>query len=92
MRAEPVPARLEQLALHRADDPVGRRGQASMALELKGGERQALVLSAEALQLTPQQFTAVEVMQTRIGLDQATGRLGVVLFGHSDETRRSHCR
>ncbi|MYN29050.1 hypothetical protein [Duganella levis] len=89
MRAEPVPARPQQLALHRATEE-GNRQAASLVLELERGERKALVLSARELKLAPHQFTAVEVVQTRVGHereDEATGSLGVVLFGYSDERR-----
>lgn len=85
VRAEPVSARPQQLALYRATDAAGRRPEASVALELERGERQALVLAAHALPLAPHQFTAVDVVQTRIGHGregEATGSLGVVLFGH----------
>jgi hypothetical protein len=90
MRAEPVVVRQQQLALHRATDPTLRRTRDTrVVLELARGERQALVLSAHDLRLEPQQFTAVEVVQTRVGHEreaEATGSLGVVLFGHVDET------
>lgn len=95
IRAEPVAARPQQLALHRASDPAGRHAEASVALELEAGERQALVLSTQDLRLSPQQFTAVEVVQTRIGHDHEgdpTGSLGVVLFAHTDEPRRRRYR
>jgi hypothetical protein len=86
MRAEPVVASQQQLALHRAADPLARQADASVTLDLARGERQALVLSAQELHLRPQQFTAVEVVQTRVGGkrdEEATGSLGVVLFGHA---------
>ncbi|MYM25936.1 hypothetical protein GTP46_25230 [Duganella sp. FT135W] len=86
VRAEPVPVRRQQLSLHRATDPAIRRtGEASMVLELARGERQALVLGAHDLHLAPQQFTAVEVLQSRVG-HEPTGSIGVVLFGHVHET------
>lgn len=87
VRAEPVPARPQQLTLHRAIAPTREAREASVVLELERGQRQALVLSAQELHLAPQQFTAVEVLQTRIGQEregEATGSLGVVLFGHAD--------
>ncbi|TFW29475.1 hypothetical protein [Duganella callida] len=88
IRAEPVMARPHQLALYRAADADAarrRQTETSVVLELQPGERQALVLTAQQLQLAPQQFTAVEMVQTRVGRehgDGATGSLGVVLFGH----------
>ena len=92
-RAEPVAVRSQQFALHRALDAraSGRSSkshEASVVLELRGGERQALVLSTQDLQLGPQQFTAVEVLQTRVGQEHegdATGSLGVVLFGYAEQ-------
>lgn len=97
VRAEPVTIRAQQLALHRATDLAVRRARetsntrdTSVVLELARGERQALVLSAQDLQLGPQQFTAVEVVQARVGHEreaEATGSIGVVLFGHAHETR-----
>jgi hypothetical protein len=91
VRAEPVPVRRQQLTLHLATDPAMRRTrEGSMVLELAPGERQALVLSAHDVQLAPQQFTAVEVLQSRAGHEHApTGSIGVVLFGHVDETCRT---
>jgi len=88
VRAEPVPVRRQQLALHRAADPaMHRTREGSLVLELARGERQALVLSAHDLDLAPQQFTAVEVLQARAGHEhEPTGSIGVVLFGHVDET------
>lgn len=90
VRAEPVPVRRQQLALHRAADPAMHRARdGSLVLELARGERQALVLRAHDVQLAPQQFTAVEVLQARAGHEhEPTGSIGVVLFGHADETCR----
>nr|WP_315261128.1 hypothetical protein [uncultured Duganella sp.] len=96
VRAEPVPALSRQLSLHRAIDASRRESrEASVVLELERGQRQALVLSAVDLQLAPQQFTAVEVVQSRVGHERdgdATGSLGVVLFGHTAETGRRRRR
>ncbi|MYM36511.1 hypothetical protein GTP38_19465 [Duganella sp. FT94W] len=96
VRAEPVPTRPRQLSLYRAVDAARREShEASVVVALERGQRQALVLSAHDLQLAPQQFTAVEVMQTRVGQERAgdaTGSLGVVLFGHTAETRRRRGR
>lgn len=100
VRAEPVPAKPRQLSLHRAIDTARRESHeasasASVVLELERGQRQALVLSAHGLQLAPQQFTAVEVVQSRVGRERegdATGSLGVVLFGHTAETGRRRRR
>lgn len=96
VRAEPVPVRARQVSLHRAADAARRdQREVSVLLELERGQRQALVLSAHGLQLAPQQFTAVEVVQTRVGHERdgdATGSLGVVLFGHVAETARTRHR
>jgi hypothetical protein len=94
VRAEPVAIKPQQLALQHATVRDGAAGcGASLVLELERGGSRALVLGAQELKLGPQQFTAVEVVQTRIGHvseDQDTGSLGVVLFGDAEEGRR--CR
>lgn len=100
VRAEPVPVRARQLSLHRAIDAARRLApdtarDTSVVLELERGQRQALVLAAHGLQLAPPQFTAIEVLQTRVGHERdgdATGSLGVVLFGHVAETGRRRRR
>ncbi|MTV40686.1 hypothetical protein [Duganella radicis] len=98
VRADPVLARPRQLTLHRAIAPAanGREArEASVVLELERGQRQALVLSAQDLHLAPQQFTAVEVLQTRIGQEregEPTGSLGVVLYGHAETACRKRRR
>jgi hypothetical protein len=86
MKAEPVAWRGDQLTLSTVtaqDDPRESR-QHSIVLELDQGSRQALVVSAQAPELAPHQFTAVEVMQTRLGTGSGegdvTGSLGIVIF------------
>lgn len=92
VRAEPVAARPRQLSLYRASDATRREAHdSSLVLDLERGQRQALVLAAHDLPLAPQQFTAVEVLQSRVGHERdgdATGSLGVVLFGHAPDSGR----
>lgn len=103
VKAEPVPLRGRQVSLRHAADAVnGANGttagnvavnrqerDASMVLELAGGERQPLVVTAHDLELGTHQFTALEMVQTRVGGERqhgaATGSLGIVLFARTQE-------
>jgi hypothetical protein len=86
VKAEPVAIKDEQLTLHRATEEAKRRElrQARVVLELGRGDRQPLVVSAHSVELASQQFTAIEVVQTRLGTERGegviTGSLGIVLF------------
>jgi hypothetical protein len=93
VRAEPVAIRSHQLSLNRASDVAAvREGrEPGLLLALERGERQALVVTTRELTLGPQQFTAVEMVQTRVGDERVadvTGSLGLVLLGHVED----HCR
>jgi hypothetical protein len=86
VKAEPVAIKDEQLTLHRATEEANgwELRQARVVLELDRGERQPLVVSAHSVELASQQFTAIEVVQTRLGTERGegviTGSLGIVLF------------
>jgi hypothetical protein len=86
VKAEPVAIRNEQLALHRlsAEPNVRASHQASVVIELNRGERQPLVVSADALELASHQFTAIEAVQSRLSVERGdgtiTGSLGILLF------------
>jgi hypothetical protein len=92
VKAEPVAIKDEQIALHRVnkDQSLQELKQTSVTLELGQGERQPLVVSAQSLELSPHQFTAVEVIQTRIDGERnnfITGSLGIVVFAQQDSVR-----
>lgn len=86
LKAEPIALKHEQLTLYRVADEAGERGpqDPSLILELKRGERQALGIAAQSPTLAPHQFTALEVIQTRLGSEKdeaaMTGSLGIVVF------------
>jgi hypothetical protein len=86
VRAEPVASKHEQIMLGRATAEGRERGsrQDSLVLELERGARQPLIVSVHAPELAPHQFTAVEVVQTRLGNERgegtATGGLAIVIF------------
>lgn len=91
VNAEPVGIKNKQLALYRTteDSSVQKSREASLVLELEPGERQPLVVSANSLELALHQFTAFEVVQTRLGIERddgaITGSLGVVVFAAGDQ-------
>lgn len=85
VKAEPVAIKNKQLALNRVTEDSNAREsrEPSLVLELNRGERQPLVVSAQALKLDSHQFTAFEVIQTRLGAEKdgaITGSLGIVVF------------
>lgn len=87
VKAEPVPIQAEQFAIGRVNaEGDGRRSaQNSVVLELDRGSRQPLMVSSQPLELSPHQFAAIELVQTRINAetrgDAVTGSLGIVVFG-----------
>jgi hypothetical protein len=87
VRAEPVAMAGGQIMIGRAtaERPMVRsEHQHEMVVELEKGARHPLVVSGLVPELALHQFTAIEVIQSRLGMDRrdgvVTGSLGIVLF------------